>query len=124
LLDREFGCPTWVDRAEPQPSGSRDLRRVQEGDELGLGKLRIRVIATPGHTPGGVCYRVNRAVVSGDAIFAGSMGRANSSFAALFEAVAGKLLTLPEDTALYPAHGPATTVGEEKRHNPFFCGKV
>ena len=120
-LDAEFNCPTWVDRAEPRPPGSRDLRWVGEGDCIELGKLRIRVIATPGHTAGGVCYRVNGSVVSGDAIFAGSMGRANVSFQALFDAVAGKLLTLPDATALYPAHGPATTVGQEKRHNPFFA---
>ncbi|MFQ5673498.1 MAG: MBL fold metallo-hydrolase [Nitrospinales bacterium] len=119
-LDAEFNCPTWVDRAEPWPPGSRDLRLVKDGDCIPLGRLRIRVIATPGHTAGGVCYRINNSVVSGDAIFAGSMGRANVSFPALFNAVVDKLLTLPDATALYPAHGPATTVGQEKRHNPFF----
>lgn len=123
LLDAEFNCPTWVDRAEPRPSGSRDLRLLKEGDCIELGKLRIQVIATPGHTSGGVCYKVNNTVVSGDAIFAGSMGRANVSFKALFNAVADKLLTLPDSTALYPAHGPATTVGQEKQHNPFFCSR-
>ena len=124
VLDRAFHCPTWVDQDEPAPSGSLDLKRVQGGDVIELGKLRIDVIATPGHTLGGCSYRVNNSVISGDVIFAGSMGRANGSFEKLYHSVAKKLLTLPDKTALFPGHGPATTVGEEKSHNPFFCGSV
>lgn len=123
-LDHAFQCPTWIDKREPSPFGSRDLRFVEAGDSIPLGKLKIEVIATPGHTVGGVSYRINRSVLSGDAIFAGSMGRANSSWPMLFNSVSQNLLTLPEDTRLYPGHGPATTVGEEKQHNPFFYGKV
>ena len=123
-LDQAFQCPTWIDKREPSPSGSRDLRLGEEGDSIPLGKLKIEVIATRGHTPGGVSYRINRSVLSGDAIFAGSMGRANSSWPMLFNSIIKNLLTLPEDTRLYPGHGPATTVGEEKRHNPFFFGKI
>lgn len=124
MLDREFNCPVWSDKAEPHPSGCRKLQLVKDGDVIELGKLRIHCISTPGHTPGGISYRIDNAVISGDVIFAGSMGRANSSFHKLFQAVSQKILALPDDTVLYPGHGPATTVGEEKRHNPFFCGKV
>ena len=123
-LDREFQCPTWLDKKEPRPSGSRNLQFVEGGDLIPLGKLKIEAIATRGHTPGGISYRINRSIISGDAIFAGSMGRANSSWSLLFDSITQNLLTLPEDTRLYPGHGPATTVGEEKQHNPFFCGKV
>ena len=123
-LDREFQCPTWLDKKEPRPSGSRNLQFVEGGDLISLGKLKIEAIATRGHTPGGISYRINRSIISGDAIFAGSMGRANSSWSMLFNSITQNLLTLPEDTRLYPGHGPATTVGEEKQHNPFFCGKV
>ncbi|KMP11158.1 hydrolase [Candidatus Nitromaritima sp. SCGC AAA799-A02] len=123
-LDRAFQCPAWIDKKEPRPSGSRDLRIVGEGDSIALGKLKIEALATRGHTPGGISYRINRSVLSGDAIFAGSMGRANSSWSELFHSITRNLLTLPEDTRLYPGHGPSTTVGEEKKHNPFFCGKV
>jgi len=123
-LDREFQCPTWLDKKEPRPSGSRNLQFVEGGDLIPLGKLKIEAIATRGHTPGGISYRINRSIISGDAIFAGSMGRANSSWLLLFDSITQNLLTLPEDTRLYPGHGPATTVGEEKQHNPFFCGKV
>ena len=123
-LDSAFGCPTWVDEREPCPSGSRDLRTISEGDSIALGKLKIETIPTRGHTSGGVSYKINQSVMSGDAIFAGSMGRANSSWTDLFNSVTQNLLILPENTRLYPGHGPATTVGEEKQHNPFFCGKV
>ncbi len=124
VLDRTYGCPTWVDRDELAPTGSRDLKRVQEGDVIELGKLKIHVIETPGHTPGGCSYRINNSVISGDVIFAGSMGRANVSFEKLYHSIVKKLLVLPDQTGLFPGHGPATTVGEEKRHNPFFCGRV
>ena len=123
-LDKEFGCPTWVDKIEPRPSGSRDLRIIEEGDSIMLGKLKIETIPTRGHTPGGISFKVNHSVFSGDAIFAGSMGRANSSWMDLFDSITKNLLTLPENTRLYPGHGPATTVGEEKMHNPFFYNKV
>ena len=123
-LECEFQCPTWLDKKEPRPSGSRNLQFVEGGDLIPLGKLKIEAIATRGHTPGGISYRINRSIISGDAIFAGSMGRANSSWSLLFNSITQNLLTLPEDTRLYPGHGPATTVGEEKQHNPFFCGKV
>ena len=123
-LDSAFGCPTWVDKIEPRPSGSHDLRIIEEGDSIILGKLNIKTLSTRGHTPGGVSYKINESVFSGDAIFAGSMGRANASWSGLFNSVAGNLLTLPDNTRLYPGHGPATTVGEEKQHNPFFYGKV
>lgn len=123
-LDREFSCPAWVDADEPKPSGSRDLRIVRDGDIIELGNLKVRVLTNPGHTPGGCSFYAGRSLISGDAIFAGSMGRANVSFASLFQSVTQKLLRLPDDTVIHPGHGPATTVGEEKRHNPFFCGRV
>jgi glyoxylase-like metal-dependent hydrolase (beta-lactamase superfamily II) len=121
-LDREFGCPTLTDRNEPRPSGSRDLRLIGDGDVIELGRLRIRGLATPGHTPGGMAFHVGDAVIGGDAVFAGSMGRANISFPTLFQSITKKILTLSDATAIHPGHGPATTVGEEKAHNPFFAG--
>ena len=122
-LDREYQCPTWIDPIEPQPSGSHDLRHVVDGQVIELGNLRIQVIATPGHTVGGVSYWVGESIISGDAIFSGSMGRANASWSGLFHSVTDRLLTFPDHYRLFPGHGPATTVGEEKRHNPFFFGK-
>lgn len=123
LLDREYQCPTWIDPKDPRPSGSHDLRSVADGDVIELGNLRIQAIATPGHTTGGMSYLIGESILSGDAIFAGSMGRANASWPGLFHSITGRLLTFPDPYRLFPGHGPATTVGEEKRHNPFFFGK-
>jgi len=124
VLDREFHCPAWIDKKEPRPSGSRDLRFVVDGEKMALGKLQIVTMSTPGHTAGGVSYLIGESVLSGDAIFAGSMGRANASWPGLFQSITTRLLTLPDHYRLHPGHGPATTVGEEKRHNPFFIGKT
>ena len=121
LLDKSFNCPAWIDEKEPSPSGSRDLRFLQDGQTIQLGNLNIEVLFTPGHTSGGVSYKIHDSVFSGDAIFAGSMGRANSSWSELYDSITQRLLVLPDHTRLLPGHGPATTVGEEKLNNPFFC---
>ncbi len=123
LLVKEFQCPTWIDAQEPKPGGTDDFQFVKDGETIALGQLTVQAIATPGHTPGGVSYKINKTVLSGDTIFAGSMGRANSSWPDLYRSITQTLFSFPDDTALHPGHGPATTVGEEKRHNPFFCGK-
>ena len=123
-LDSAFDCPTYIDHKEPRPRGSRNFKIVKEGDELTLGKLRIRCLETPGHTTGGVSYLINQTLLSGDVIFAGSMGRANSSWNDLFNSITKKVLRLPDNTGIYPGHGPATTVKQEKEHNPFFIGRV
>ena len=123
-LSSAFDCPTYIDHKEPRPRGSNNFKVVKDGDELQLGKLRIRCIETPGHTTGGVSYLINQTLISGDVIFAGSMGRANSSWSDLFNSITEKVLRLPDNIGIYPGHGPATTVGQEKNHNPFFIGRV
>ena len=123
-LDSAFECPTYIDRNEPKPKGSRNFNTIKEGDEIALGKLKIKCLETPGHTAGGVSYLINQTLISGDVIFAGSMGRANSSWNELFNSITQKVLRLPDATGLHPGHGPATTVGQEKEHNPFFRGRV
>ena len=123
-LSDAFDCPTYIDHNEPKPKGSRNFKVVKDGDELTLGKLRISCIETPGHTTGGVSYLINQTLLSGDVIFAGSMGRANSSWNDLFNSITQKVLRLPDVTGIYPGHGPATTVGQEKEHNPFFIGRL
>jgi glyoxylase-like metal-dependent hydrolase (beta-lactamase superfamily II) len=123
-LSDAFDCPTYIDHNEPKPKGSRNFKVVKDGDELTLGKLRISCIETPGHTTGGVSYLINQTLLSGDVIFSGSMGRANSSWNDLFNSITQKVLRLPDVTGIYPGHGPATTVGQEKEHNPFFIGRL
>lgn len=123
-LDEAFNCPAYIGANELRPSGSRNLILLEDGDVLELGRLKIKCLFTPGHTQGGVSFLTNQTLFSGDVIFAGSMGRANSSWSDLYHSITREVLSLPEATALHPGHGPATTVREEKRHNPFFCGKV
>ena len=119
-LSKAFDCPTYIDHKEPKPKGSENFKIVKDGDELTLGKLQIKCIETPGHTVGGVSYLINESLLSGDVIFAGSMGRANSSWNDLFNSITQKVLRLPDDTGIFPGHGPSTTVRQEKEHNPFF----
>lgn len=104
-------------------------RLLAEGDELAAGRLRFGVIALPGHTPGGagLSGRLDgdRVVFAGDTLFAGSIGRSDfpgGDGAVLIASIREKLLSLPDETRVLSGHGPETTVGEEKRHNPFLAG--
>jgi glyoxylase-like metal-dependent hydrolase (beta-lactamase superfamily II) len=94
---------------------------VREEDALQVGRKEIRLMTTPGHTPGGVCYQADQCVFVGDTLFAGSIGRANPAtlYATHLGSVRERLLTLPDSLLLFPGHGPSTTVREEKDHNPF-----
>jgi glyoxylase-like metal-dependent hydrolase (beta-lactamase superfamily II) len=94
---------------------------VGDGGMIRVGGQAVTFIATPGHTPGGVCYRTGAYCFVGDTLFAGSIGRANPStlYPTHLESVRTRVLTLPETFILFPGHGPSTTVREEKAHNPF-----
>ncbi len=97
---------------------------VKDGQELTVAGFRIRVIFTPGHTPGGVCYYLpeEKALFCGDTLFCGSIGRTDfpgGSTRQLLKAIREKLLTLPRDTVVYPGHMGRTTIGEEANSNPF-----
>lgn len=96
---------------------------VREGDTVSLGDAAFLVLHTPGHTPGHVTYLSGDLAFVGDLIFEGSIGQTDlpgGSLDELLRAVREKIFTLPRDTILFPGHGPATTVGDEKRGNPFF----
>jgi glyoxylase-like metal-dependent hydrolase (beta-lactamase superfamily II) len=104
---------------EPPPPPSR---LVREGDRIAVGGVQIQVLETPGHTPGGISLLAGEGVFVGDTLFAGSIGRtdlAGGSYETLLRSIRAKLLPLPDSTAVYPGHGPATTIGEERRDNPF-----
>lgn len=97
-------------------------RFVREGDTIGLGETTIRVIETPGHTEGGICFATDHELFSGDTLFRLSVG--NTSFetgdwGTIVNSIQNKLYTLDDDMIVYPGHGPATTIGYEKRANPF-----
>ena len=106
-------------QVEASPSPTRELR----GDEtLTVGDLSLQVIHTPGHSPGGICLYVDDCLLVGDTLFAGSIGRTDlpgGDHQLLISGIKEKLLPLPETTRVCPGHGPMTTIGEEKRYNPF-----
>ena len=102
----------------PAPDGY-----LEGGDTVRFGKEALKVLHTPGHSPGGICFLGNGEVFVGDTLFAGSIGRFDlpgGSYEQLLESISTEILTLSEETVVYPGHGPATTVGREKQSNPFF----
>ena len=102
------------------------LHAPQDGRTIAVGRLRVHCLATPGHTPGGICYRVDDPAMPlcfvGDTLFAGSIGRSNPSslYHTHLASVRTRVLGLPPAYRLLPGHGPATTVEEELAHNPFY----
>ena len=94
-------------------------------DKIKVGEITGTVINTPGHTKGGISLKFNGVVFAGDTLFAGSIGRTDffgGNQKTLFDSIRTKLFKLPDDTIVYCGHGPSTTIGDEKRHNPFFNG--
>lgn len=97
-------------------------RLLKDGDVVDVAGCSLEVLETPGHTPGGVCYKVENVVFCGDTIFCESIGRTDfpgGSYPEILSSIKTKILTLPDETNLLPGHGPATTVGWERRMNPF-----
>ena len=99
-------------------------RLVDEGDIIEKAGVKLRVIHTPGHTPGGICLYSEKdgIIFVGDTLFAGSIGRTdfpNGDMRQLIEGIKRKLFVLPDNTIVYPGHGPETTIGREKTDNPF-----
>jgi glyoxylase-like metal-dependent hydrolase (beta-lactamase superfamily II) len=96
---------------------------VQDGDTLEAGDFVVKILSTPGHSPGGICILAGDALFSGDTLFAGSIGRTDlfgGSMEVLLASIERKLFTLPEETRVYPGHMGESTIGAEKRYNPFF----
>lgn len=97
-------------------------RYLKDNEEIKLGNLILKVIHTPGHSPGGICILVNDCLISGDTLFNNSVGRTDfpySSTSQLVNAVKNKLFVLDDDIRVFPGHGPETSIGYEKKYNPF-----
>ncbi len=97
---------------------------LSDGQVVGLEAYPAQVLHTPGHTQGSVClhFAPLKLLVAGDTLFAGSIGRTDlpgGNFGQIIDSLRSRLLTLPDETAVLPGHGPATTIGEERRGNPF-----
>ncbi|HTY45315.1 MAG TPA: MBL fold metallo-hydrolase [Patescibacteria group bacterium] len=137
-----FGVPVYVHRLDlpmlkdcrlnlsgmfgAEYSTAAEAKAVTDGDTISLGSLKLKVLHIPGHTPGGIALLLEKpspgAVFTGDSLFYRSIGRTDFPGAhedALLTAIKDKLLSLPDATIVYPGHGIPTTIGDEKRENPF-----
>ena len=119
-LKAQTGAPAVVSNREPLAGATA----FADGTQFKIGSLKVETRRTSGHIRGGVTYVVTglskRLAIVGDAVFAGSMGGGMVSYAEALQTNRESILTLPEDTVICPGHGPLTTVGEQKLHNPFF----
>lgn len=100
---------------------------LEDSQVIEFGNIILKVIHTPGHSAGGVCFLTDKVLISGDTLFAESVGRTDlpgGSYETLKNSIKNKLFTLDEDITVYPGHGPATSIGYEKANNPFFGAKV
>jgi glyoxylase-like metal-dependent hydrolase (beta-lactamase superfamily II) len=112
-LRREFG---------PATDPVENVVSLVEGETFRAGSLAFEVLHTPGHSPGGVSLKIGDNLFTGDALFAGSIGRSdfsNSNGKALVDGINAKLLSLQDELKVYSGHGPATTIGRERKTNPF-----
>ena len=123
-LLKKTGAPVFISERESAPGA----QTFSEGKSFQAGKLKIETRLTWGHSPGGTTFVVHGLghpiAVVGDSLFAGSMGGGGVSYPDAVKNNLEKILTLPDDTIICPGHGPMTTVGEEKKHNPFFVGNL
>ena len=108
---------------------------LSDSDTISFGNLKFEVFHTPGHTPGGLCFKVGRYLISGDTIFPGGPGRtrAPADFKQIIKSITEKIFVLPDDTPIYPGHGDSTVLKKAKDefaafssrpHNPDLCGEV
>ena len=107
------------------PAPSSPGRLLKGGDSIDLGDLHFGVLHTPGHTPGGICLLGNGVLFTGDTLFNYGVGRTDlpgGSYSQLMNSLHTKLMVLPDETIVYPGHGPETTIGAERRSNPYLHG--
>lgn len=136
--DNEFNLPVYAHSADiellknPERNLSNflslpfkvksDIKQLEDSQIINLDDLSLEVMHTPGHTPGGICLKSAQVVFTGDTLFAGSVGRTDfpgASYEQLMKSIQDKLLVLPDETVIYPGHGPSSTIGQEKRSNPY-----
>lgn len=116
-------APLWIHNLDSPGLGFPPDGTLFDGQEIEVGSYKIKVIHTPGHSPGGVCFYAPGAVFTGDTLFAGSIGRTDfpgGDYQGLIKNVKEKIFPLGDDLRIYPGHGPVSTIGQERLRNPFF----
>jgi len=128
----KYGCPVYMDSADVglkvfghKAKDFEIAHSPQDGEIFNIAGFNITAISIPGHTKGGICYyfKDQKIIFTGDTLFEGSVGRTDlpgGSHSELIAAIRAKIFTLPDDTTVYPGHGDKTTIGAEKKSNPFF----
>ncbi|MBL7203459.1 MAG: MBL fold metallo-hydrolase [Desulfobacteraceae bacterium] len=122
-LKKITGAPVSIHPLDSNGLGFEPDGHLVDAMEIPLGKFKISVIHTPGHSPGGVCFHTPGVVFTGDTLFAGSIGRTDfpgGNHHQLVQGVKEKIFPLGDDLRVYPGHGPHTAIGIERKHNPFF----
>lgn len=138
--DKEWGLPVWIHRLDADflQDPSKNLsgafgfllktkaaaRLLEDGDILKIGKYALRVLHTPGHTPGSICLKSDGAVFTGDTLFYECVGRTDFDYGSeedIMRSIKEKLFVLDDDYIIYPGHGPSSTIGHEKTNNAFIA---
>ncbi len=134
-LHSELKVPLVAHTLDTEKLPSAPEMLLSDGDSIPLGNLRIEVLHTPGHTPGSLCFKVGRYLISGDTIFTAGPGKTRSPAALkqLIKSITEKIFVLPDDTPVYPGHGDSTVLKKEKdefavfssrTHAPNLCGDI
>ncbi len=123
LKDPRLNLSEWLNLSY---AANSEIKTLKDKEKIVLGEIELEIIHTPGHTPGGICLLlkkpVNKILFSGDTLFCQGVGRTDFPGAdegSLIRSIKERLFVLSDDTVVYPGHGPSTTIGEEKRSNPF-----
>jgi hydroxyacylglutathione hydrolase len=139
-LVEHFQIPVWVHPSDYEMATNPDLNfssllsspyridshlEVFKGEEFSFGKFSIRIFHTPGHTPGSVCFYWDKSLISGDTLFRNSIGRSDfpgSNGKELIHSIQHRLMPLDDEVTVYPGHGMITSIGHERKRNPFIAG--
>jgi glyoxylase-like metal-dependent hydrolase (beta-lactamase superfamily II) len=124
-LKRATGAPVLCHEADREPYAGKVDATMADGDELTVGDLSVRVVHTPGHTPGSVCFVVGGHLISGDTLFPGGPGRTGKpeNLRQEIESITTRLFELPDETLVHPGHGADGSIGESKREHAVFASR-
>ncbi len=129
LVKDALNAPVWCHEADRAPYAAKVFDTLADGDEIPIGETKVRIIHTPGHTPGSICLLVDAEggpiLMSGDTLFPGGPGRSDNAanLREMIASITSKLLTLPDNVRVYPGHGDNTTIADAKREHATFASK-